>query len=287
MKRETKEDVVNKALSGLESSKIIKPDQNNDDLSLLIAEHTEIALKKTINAPVFQEAVKKFAATFDKNLTSEETLSITQKLQGIKITRIEGTSSYGMVLPDGIALNLDETRKLCYKEKPTMSESLQARMIELEETKAESQSGQEEEKMECEDQEFLQYQNALIEYSQEFLCASLWVAIHELGHFLIRTDEINPASHFGKITPPNKGGQEEGVEYENLEAGFLFSSIFFESLSKKVWKKPELVDRMLSIADLTNTPIFSADELQGLDRVDNLNLRNSGVFSADTGAGMF
>lgn len=206
-------------------------------------------------------------------LKSEDLANITQKLKGIKITLIEGTpnSLNGIVLPDGIALNLEQVEKLVERKDPTLyiSQDLITKISMGEESLDESK-----------DQQVIQYKNALKEFDKELTCVSLWIVIHLLGHFLDGTKEFNSHLAFGKIAPPSKI-LEDSVEYQNLEEGYLFSYTFLGCFAKKIWEKPELMDRLFNISSIAHIPVFSTAKLQNVPCVEKIDIRNSGVFSID------
>jgi len=237
-----------------------------DPRSLIIAESTETILKNLLHIPLFQEAIQRFGVILGKNLTADDIREIIQELHELKITPIESTpeSLYGMVLPNGIALNVSNIKTLLRKEVPGKD-----RKDEV--PKPQDLNPHEEQK------ENLQDITSFRDQMNKIVSISLWIAVHELGHLILRTKPINFPLSFGKTTPPVQI-EEDGTPYENLEGGFLFSYLLLGSFAKKIWSKPELMDRLLNPIKIQSIPVFNAEELKDLEKVTVLNFRNSGAF---------
>ena len=252
-----KTEVINRTLNAFGPLRSLKLAEGSKWVE--IAQKTEKSLKSIVNTPAFQLAVQKFAEILGKQLNPEELTGIIKKLNNMKIISVSHSGSlYGMVIPNGIAL-ISQTIEKYVKSSEKSILGKEFRELTLTSGLAGPQKNE----------------------TEETLLYALWTAIHETGHFIVRTEEVSSGLRFGKMTPPSKI-KEIDIEYQNLEAGFLFSSIFLGSFGAKIWQKPELMSRLLNPSDLLNIPVFTNDELKGLPRIEKLNLSDSGIFSVDT-----
>lgn len=74
-----------------------------------------------------------------KELNHGDLANITQKLDGINLTPMTATPLYGMVLPDGVALNLGQIEKLVDRKEPNLSNHLETKISKVEVSGIESE----------------------------------------------------------------------------------------------------------------------------------------------------
>jgi len=110
----------------------------------------------------------------------------------------------------------------------------------------------------------------------------LWIVIQQVGHIILCSEPMNQKQHFAKITPPSEYSYA-GQNFQNLEAGFLFSLIFLGSFDKKIWEKQNLLFKFMQLnTSDPQIPILSLKDLEGVDTINFTNLTNSGALMMRT-----
>ena len=110
--------------------------------------------------------------------------------------------------------------------------------------------------------------------------AKLWIAIHETGHCIIRTDLLLKPWGFAKMTPDTKVLATNNDEIKKLEAGSLFTHLLLGAYDRAVWEDNDFCERLDKIDTLhpdEDCPIFTALELETVRRLTLVNSANSGA----------